>query len=663
MPGIRLRIDASQVDQASNKARRAFQDIGQSAHRAESKIERAERSINSLDKTILAAGKSMISWQGALGAVAGAAGLGYVVNQSLDATKQLNKLSKQTGFSTKSIQELEFAARKAGVSSSRLQDALGEMAQRMGEAAADGGEMAEGFKAAGVAIDGLSRRNPQRVLYQVADAIKEADTQAQALNISVKTFGDEAGRDMVAMLRQGSEGLQDMAQRARDMGMVLGKDVVDNAANAEEKVSLLTDVLGKQFHHAVAELSPVIASAAGHMADLAASFGDMLYTSKQEELNQVNAEITKLEDRLKSMKMVSEEDQGILDKWLYGEQGEQIADVRDKLEDLREKRADLKEEVKEYNSALGNSTNQVRDHNEAVKSAIEKYREWQNHVDGTEEIVSRSATSIAALAERNRELVTSYQDIALYGKEAVLKAQRTRAMRPPMVAKGNLAPAKDVDAGMGAVSDGIEQVRNRTETHFDYLEEFSRQTAENMQRNFSNLFFDTWTGELDSMSDAFEQFGHSLLRTWADIQSQMLARGLFGGDFMSGQGDMGGLFGTIASMFTGGPSAPGTAGFNPPAMGHSGGIVGHLPEYHDGGLAPNETPAILKKGEGVFTQEQMKALGQRQEKTVNLNVNIYAADARSVTELMKRNPQAVIGPVKEALNYGDMDLRQAVKGA
>lgn len=56
---------------------------------------------------------------------------------------------------------------------------------------------------------------------------------------------------------------------------------------------------------------------------------------------------------------------------------------------------------------------------------------------------------------------------------------------------------------------------------------------------------------------------------------------------------------------------------------HSGGIVGGLaptrwvdpsiwsgaPRFHDGGLVAGERPIIAKDGEGVFTAQQMKAMG------------------------------------------------------
>ncbi len=90
-----------------------------------------------------------------------------------------------------------------------------------------------------------------------------------------------------------------------------------------------------------------------------------------------------------------------------------------------------------------------------------------------------------------------------------------------------------------------------------------------------------------------------------------LANALFGG--------LGG-FNLFGGGTTGAPS-PGLPGFG---TGHSGGIAGSLtrrrfgvppsvfagaPRLHFGGLASDEVPTILRRGEGVFTPEQMAALG------------------------------------------------------
>lgn len=70
----------------------------------------------------------------------------------------------------------------------------------------------------------------------------------------------------------------------------------------------------------------------------------------------------------------------------------------------------------------------------------------------------------------------------------------------------------------------------------------------------------------------------------------------------------------LAMMFGGGMGV----GAPMSLVAHTGGVIGAdslpvrpfdgLPRYHNGGLASNEVPAILQKGEGVFTKEQMRAM-------------------------------------------------------
>jgi hypothetical protein len=211
--------------------------------------------------------KGLFSWQAAAGAAAGAAGMGLLIDRTLESAQQLDKFSKATGFGVERVQELQFAAQQAGVQQDRLRDALGELSQRMGEAAADGGEMAEGFKSAGIAIDGLASRRPGEVFDQVADAIANAETKSKALNIAVKVFGDEAGREMVAVARRGSDGLDDMAAKARELGLVLSQETVQGGAQAARELDKLKQVLSAQFTKAVADLGPDITEFTSQLAN------------------------------------------------------------------------------------------------------------------------------------------------------------------------------------------------------------------------------------------------------------------------------------------------------------------------------------------------------------------------------------------------------------
>lgn len=89
------------------------------------------------------------------------------------------------------------------------------------------------------------------------------------------------------------------------------------------------------------------------------------------------------------------------------------------------------------------------------------------------------------------------------------------------------------------------------------------------------------------------------------------------------------------------------------AMAHTGGIIGadnlatksasslafaSAPRFHSGGIVGDEVPIIAKRGEGVFTREQMKALGNNGS-NVNISVNIVNNAASDVKASVSQSNQ------------------------
>lgn len=101
------------------------------------------------------------------------------------------------------------------------------------------------------------------------------------------------------------------------------------------------------------------------------------------------------------------------------------------------------------------------------------------------------------------------------------------------------------------------------------------------------------------------------------------------------------------------PLMNGLGGYLGFAMAHTGGIVGAdnlalksasplafagAPRFHSGGIVGDEVPIIAKRGEGVFTREQMKALGDNGS-TVNISVNVVNNAASDVKASVSQSNQ------------------------
>ena len=101
------------------------------------------------------------------------------------------------------------------------------------------------------------------------------------------------------------------------------------------------------------------------------------------------------------------------------------------------------------------------------------------------------------------------------------------------------------------------------------------------------------------------------------------------------------------------PLMEGIGGFLGFSMAHGGGIIGadnlatksasplvfaNAPRFHSGGIVGDEVPIIAKRGEGVFTREQMKALGDNGT-NVNISVNVINNAASDVKTSVSKSDQ------------------------
>lgn len=257
-----------------------------------------------------------------------------------------------------------------------------------------------------------------------------------------------------------------------------------------------------------------------------------------------------------------------------------------RTEEVAEATKMLWEQMSSLNDQVEKQSGAAEDSGKAMDDLLGKFREWRSYVRAGGIPEPRSALSLSALAERQRQMTISYQDIAMRGVEGRNRALRTQAMAPPVVGRGE-----------------FDRVEEEAEQTFDYLEEFSRQSARNMQSNFSNFFFDGMKGELNSLEDFASSVFDTILRVWADTSAKMAARGLFGQEYMSGQsGQMGGLAGIlgkgIGNMFSsgggGGSTLPG-----PDLFRWSGGSP---TEFHQGGILPEDILGFSRSGNAYSLQ-------------------------------------------------------------
>lgn len=158
---------------------------------------------------------------------------------------------------------------------------------------------------------------------------------------------------------------------------------------------------------------------------------------------------------------------------------------------------------------------------------------------------------------------------------------------------------------------------------------------EDNARNIADEVGDAFTRNMQSMEDALVEFVKTGKLDFSSLADSIISDLIRIQVRQSITGPLSGMLKTFVNGLTGGGGEVWSEEnlMMVPAN-HSGGIVGSegagryvhpavfadAPRLHTGGLAGSEVPAILKRGEGVFTEGQMKALGMSRSQNIKVEV-------------------------------------------
>jgi hypothetical protein len=712
---------------ADNRVRMTITGEGRDAEQALQGVERRMRSVqreteqtrrgfdslNRVGQTTMQHFRRMGLAIGGLTAAGG--GLAYLGTQALRTAADVEKMAETAGVSVEAWQELEHAASEYNIQQQALMDGLKELSLRADEFVQTGaGPAREAFERLGFSQSELNRMldDTPALLQEIVARLQDMDRAAR-IRISDEIFGGTGGEQFVRLVNGGAGALARMRREAHELGLVIDEDLVRNAESAREELDTLTRVLRAQLTSAVAELAPDISRIATDMTTWVGANKEFLTQEIPDKIRDTASAIGSVVEQLANVPDWAKYGGA---GWLVGGRygalaggafgaGTELSNItggnfegyQSMEEGLRTRLQELRSEREQAANRLGQLPDEDNPRIRQIRQRTEeRLRHLDRQIDRYELQLQRQVRDRAAFAPPYG-VGPGYEPPARGGggggtagggvSEADLMpiaelfppftgpsdaARRMADLRAPGQ-PGYMIPGEqavgNVDAALFAVREAMREQTTATEEEtrrtFDYMEAMSRRTAERMQDNFGDFFFNAMTGRLDSLSDYFSSFANSILRTWSDLQAQMLTRNLFGGEFMQGDsGSMGGLFGSVAGLFSGGGSGMfpvgsfmewGSPSFMPRAAGgpvdpHSTYLVGERgPELlHMGRNSGNITPNHELRGE---------------DRPVSLNLTIVAADAKSFSDMARRNPQAIIGPIKEALNYGDLDLRSAIRSA
>ena len=203
--------------------------------------------------------KSTFSMRGAFAAAAGVAGVGLLIKNSVEAADSVAKLSSNIGIQTGLLQELQFAASQTGVSQVDLNSSLLRFNRRLSEANNGNAGFKKSYDELGISIKDANGnlRAADDVLFDVADSVQSLGNESDQARVLFNLFGD-SGFKLVNLFKNGSAEIRRFQKEARELGLVIGDDLLRDAEKTSDQFDILGKTLSKQVTNAILSVAPEI---------------------------------------------------------------------------------------------------------------------------------------------------------------------------------------------------------------------------------------------------------------------------------------------------------------------------------------------------------------------------------------------------------------------
>lgn len=476
----------------------------------------------------------------ALGAV-GALSIERLVSAAGQAVRSVAKIgdqARQAGVSAEALQKIGFAAEQAGSSIDAVASGMAMLNKRVAEAKANGGDLARLFAANNLTFSD----DPAENFLKVADLVKNARSEIDKTRIATLALG-RSGAEFIQLLEGGSAGIRAMGAEASDLGAIFSNEVVARAKEIEDRFTALQRIVDTQIKGAFVSMADETVRSLDDIKSAMDRLGEPIAElfGFMQEIDSFVREYGPFSDRAR---------QGTL----FGGQTVNRAGKSD----LMANRSVPTAPVRAGRTRAGTQQDAQVDAYRRAQQAIEDY--------------------VSGLRDESRQLEI---EIATIGMSNAEKAK--------YVAIANLSA--DVSAKQRAAAEAEAAKIAELTTRYEALQR-QQELIESLQGDFRDalggLFQDIGAGvkPIDALTAALgrlaQRLGDTLINAGLDS--------LFGG---SGAG------GLLAGIFhAGGVAGAGISGRRVPALAFAG-----APRYHAGGiagLAPNEVPAILQRGERII---------------------------------------------------------------
>jgi len=208
------------------------------ASKLKSELEKAGKNVTSFSDKVTKIGKIATVAGGAVTAAFGA-----IVTKTAEVGDKFDKMSKRTGIAVEDLSSLAYAAEISGTNINTLENSLRFLARAMDDTSKGTGEAKDAFEELGISVV-----DTEGNLRPTVDVMKEAATKLAAMTDETKQvalatdiFGARYGTQLLPLLKEGGEGIEELMNKAKDLGITMSTEAATAAAEFTDR---MTDLKG-----------------------------------------------------------------------------------------------------------------------------------------------------------------------------------------------------------------------------------------------------------------------------------------------------------------------------------------------------------------------------------------------------------------------------------
>jgi hypothetical protein len=187
-------------------------------------------------------------------------GLAKVTIETAKMADEIMTLSKVSGLSTDTIQEMNYASELVDVSADTMTGAMSKMIRSMDKAKGGSKEAKEAFKELHLSITNNGQlKNSEQMFYDIIDALGKMTNETERDALSMKIFGKSA-QELNPLIEAGSGALKEYGAQAKAMGYVMDTDALESFGKLDDAMQLFSNQ-SKAFKNSIAMvILPILTS-------------------------------------------------------------------------------------------------------------------------------------------------------------------------------------------------------------------------------------------------------------------------------------------------------------------------------------------------------------------------------------------------------------------